>query len=163
VHNSGRSQIAAAVTRRLAGDRVRVRTAGTRPAAEPDRMTETVLARRGLDGLIEFPRELTDDIVRASGVIVTMGCGDACPVYPGRRYLDWPLDDPAGRPIEEVERIVDDITARVRALLAEIDAAEVSTAAGTFDAGPADAGTTAAGRFVQTAVNGSPSRSAAAR
>jgi protein-tyrosine-phosphatase len=123
VHNSGRSQIAAAVTRRLAGDRVRVRTAGTRPAAEPDPMTETVLARRGLDGLIEFPRELTDDIVRASGVIVTMGCGDACPVYPGRRYLDWPLDDPAGRPIEEIERIVDDITARVRALLAEIDAA----------------------------------------
>jgi len=124
VHNTGRSQIAAAVTRRLAGDRVRVRTAGTRPVAEPDPMTETVLARRGLDGLIEFPRELTDDIVRASGVIVTMGCGDACPVYPGRRYLDWPLDDPAGRPIKEVERIVDDITARVRTLLAEIDAAE---------------------------------------
>lgn len=124
VHNTGRSQIAAAVTRRLAGDRIRVRTAGTRPAAEPSATTETVLARRGLDGLIEFPRELTDDIVRASGVIVTMGCGDSCPVYPGRRYLDWPLDDPAGRPIEEVERIVDDITARVRALLAEIDAAQ---------------------------------------
>ena len=123
VHNTGRSQIAAAVTRRLAGDRIRVRTAGTRPVAEPDAMTEKVLARRGLDGLIEFPRELTDDIVRASGVIVTMGCGDACPVYPGRRYLDWPLDDPAGRPIEEVERIVDDITARVRTLVAEIDAA----------------------------------------
>ncbi|MFI6424841.1 low molecular weight phosphatase family protein [Promicromonospora sp. NPDC050880] len=124
VHNTGRSQIAAAVTRRLAGDRVRVRTAGSRPAAEPDRTTETVLARRGLDGLIEFPRVLTDDVVRASGVIVTMGCGDACPVYPGRRYLDWPLDDPAGRPIEEVERIVDDITARVRDLLAEIDAGD---------------------------------------
>lgn len=124
VHNTGRSQIAAAVTRRLAGDRVRVRTAGTRPASEPDALTETVLARRGLDGLIEFPRELTDDIVRASGVIVTMGCGDSCPVYPGRRYLDWPLDDPAGRPVEEVERIVDEITARVRTLLAEIDAAE---------------------------------------
>jgi protein-tyrosine-phosphatase len=126
VHNTGRSQIAAAVTRRLAGDRVRVRTAGTRPVADPDSMTETVLARRGLDGLIEFPRELTDDIVRASGIIVTMGCGDSCPVYPGRRYLDWPLDDPAGRPIEEVERIVDDITARVRVLLAEIDAAEAA-------------------------------------
>jgi protein-tyrosine-phosphatase len=130
VHNTGRSQIAAAVTRRLAGDRIRVRTAGTRPVAEPDAMTETVLARRGLDGLIEFPRELTDDIVRASGVIVTMGCGDSCPVYPGRRYLDWPLDDPAGRPIEEVERIVDDITARVRALVAEIDAVEDSPATG---------------------------------
>jgi protein-tyrosine-phosphatase len=124
VHNTGRSQIAAAVTRRLAGDRIRVRTAGSRPVAEPDPMTERVLARRGLDGLIEFPRALTDDIVRASGVIVTMGCGDACPVYPGRRYLDWPLEDPAGRPIEEVERIVDDITVRVRALLAEIDTAE---------------------------------------
>lgn len=133
VHNTGRSQIAAAVTRRLAGDRVRVRTAGTRPVAEPDTMTETVLARRGLDGLIEFPRELTDDIVRASGVIVTMGCGDSCPVYPGRRYLDWPLDDPAGRPIEEVERIVDDITARVRVLLAEIDAADE---AGPLDSSP---------------------------
>jgi hypothetical protein len=93
-------------------------------------MTETVLARRGLDGLIEFPRELTDDIVRASGVIVTMGCGDSCPVYPGRRYLDWPLDDPAGRPIEEVERIVDDITARVRTLLVEIDAADEAVSAG---------------------------------
>jgi protein-tyrosine-phosphatase len=134
VHNTGRSQIAAAVTRRLAGDRIRVRTAGTRPVAEPDPMTETVLARRGLDGLIEFPRELTDDIVRASGVIVTMGCGDSCPVYPGRRYLDWPLDDPAGRPIEEVERIVDDITARVRVLLAEIDAADE---AGSLDSSPA--------------------------
>lgn len=133
VHNTGRSQIAAAVTRRLAGDRIRVRTAGTRPVAEPDPMTETVLARRGLDGLIEFPRELTDDIVRASGVIVTMGCGDSCPVYPGRRYLDWPLDDPAGRPIEEVERIVDDITARVRVLLAEIDAADE---AGSLDGSP---------------------------
>ncbi|WP_157237278.1 arsenate-mycothiol transferase ArsC [Promicromonospora sukumoe] len=124
VHNTGRSQIAAAVTRRLAGDRIRVRTAGTRPVSEPDQMTETVLARRGLDGLIEFPRELTDDIVRSSGVIVTMGCGDTCPVFPGRRYLDWPLDDPAGRPIEEVERIVDDVTARVQALIAEIDAAD---------------------------------------
>ena len=134
VHNTGRSQIAAAVTRRLAGDRVRVRTAGTRPGAEPDAMTETVLARRGLDGLIEFPRELTDDIVRASGVIVTMGCGDTCPVYPGRRYLDWPLDDPAGRPIEEVERIVDDITGRVRALLADIDAAEDQSTEGQVPA-----------------------------
>lgn len=124
VHNTGRSQIAAAVTRRLAGDRIRVRTAGTRPVSEPDPMTETVLARRGLDGLIEFPRELTDDIVRTSGVIVTMGCGDTCPVFPGRRYLDWPLDDPAGRPIEEVERIVDDVTVRVRALIAEIDATD---------------------------------------
>ncbi|MGW2093460.1 arsenate-mycothiol transferase ArsC [Promicromonospora sukumoe] len=135
VHNTGRSQIAAAVTRRLAGDRIRVRTAGTRPVSEPDTMTETVLARRGLDGLIEFPRELTDDIVRTSGVIVTMGCGDACPVFPGRRYLDWPLDDPAGRPIEDVERIVDEITARVRALVAEIDAtADTSDVAATYAA-----------------------------
>jgi protein-tyrosine-phosphatase len=140
VHNTGRSQIAAAVTRRLAGDRVRVRTAGTRPVAEPSAMTEKVLARRGLDGLIEFPRELTDDIVRASGVIVTMGCGDSCPVYPGRRYLDWPLDDPAGRPIEEVERIVDDITARVRALLTEIDAEiDATDESARTDADPVEA------------------------
>jgi protein-tyrosine-phosphatase len=143
VTNTGRSQIAAAVTRRLAGDRIRVRTAGTRPVAEPDAMTETVLARRGLDGLIEFPRELTDDIVRTSGVIVTMGCGDSCPVYPGRRYLDWPLDDPAGRSIEEVERIVDDITTRVRALIAEIDAVEDSPGSG---ADPLPAGLTRGGR-----------------
>ncbi len=139
VHNTGRSQIAAAVTRRLAGDRIRVRTAGSRPASEPDPMTESVLARRGLDGLIEFPRELTDDIVRASGVIVTMGCGDACPVYPGRRYLDWPLDDPAGRPVEEVELIVDDITARVRSLIAEIDAVAERSGAG-LSVHPSDGG-----------------------
>lgn len=152
VHNTGRSQIAAAVTRRLAGDRIRVRTAGTRPVSEPDPMTETVLARRGLDGLIEFPRELTDDIVRTSGVIVTMGCGDTCPVFPGRRYLDWPLDDPAGRPIEEVERIVDDVTARVRALIAEIDAADDPARAATPSASsavpglPAGAAVAAAGQ-----------------
>lgn len=139
VHNTGRSQIAAAVTRRLAGDRVRVRTAGSRPAAGPDPMTEAVLARRGLDGLVEFPRVLTDDVVRASGVIVTMGCGDACPVYPGRRYLDWPLDDPAGRPVEEVERIVDDITARVRALLAEIDAVDGAEETGILGRRPRSA------------------------
>ncbi|MCP2265097.1 low molecular weight phosphatase family protein [Promicromonospora thailandica] len=140
VDNTGRSQIAAAVTRRLAGDRVRVRTAGIRPAAREDAMTETVLARRGLDGLVEFPRLLTDDVVRASGIIVTMGCGDACPVFPGRRYLDWPLADPAGRPLEEVERMVDDITDRVRALLAEIDTADGSVGVppdAAPDAGPA--------------------------
>ncbi|MCF4120332.1 low molecular weight phosphatase family protein [Antribacter sp. KLBMP9083] len=133
VHNQGRSQIAAALTRRLVGDRIRVRTAGTRPAATADPVVRAVLARRGLDGLVEFPRPLTDELVRASGFIVTMGCGDACPVLPGRRYLDWPLDDPAGRSVAEVEQIVDDIAGRVRGLVAEIEA----TAPVTAGAGPA--------------------------
>lgn len=135
VHNQGRSQIAAALTRKLVGDRIRVRTAGTRPAANADPVVRAVLAQRGLDGLVEFPRPLTDELVRASGIIVTMGCGDACPVLPGRRYLDWPLDDPAGRPVAEVERIVDDIAGRVRGLVAEIEAMAPDAAG----AGPADA------------------------
>ncbi|WP_206074468.1 low molecular weight phosphatase family protein [Antribacter gilvus] len=121
VHNQGRSQIAAAVLRHLAGDRLRVRTAGSRPASAPDATVRSVLARRGLDGLVEFPRPLTPELVRASGVIVTMGCGDACPVLPGRRYLDWPVDDPSGRTPAEVERIVDDVTARVQSLVEELD------------------------------------------
>jgi protein-tyrosine-phosphatase len=123
VRNSGRSQIAAATMRALAGDRVRVRTAGTVPASAMDPAVRTELKRRGLDGLAELPRPLTDEVVRASGVVVTMGCGEACPVFPGRRYVDWPLDDPAGKPPREVRRIADEIAERVQALLAEIDAA----------------------------------------
>lgn len=122
VRNSGRSQIAAATLRALAGDRVRVRTAGTVPAAALDPGVRAELKRRGLDGLAELPRPLTDEVVRASGVVVTMGCGEACPVFLGRRYVDWPLDDPAGKPPHEVRRIADEITERVQALLAEIDA-----------------------------------------
>ncbi|RPF23412.1 low molecular weight phosphatase family protein [Myceligenerans xiligouense] len=124
--NAGRSQIAGAVLRSLAGNRVRVRTAGTVPSGPLDPGVRAELDRRGLGGLAELPRPLTDEVVRASRVVVTMGCGDACPVLPGRRYLDWPLDDPAGRPPAEVRRITDDITERVRKLLDEISAAQIS-------------------------------------
>lgn len=121
VHNSGRSQIAAAALRTLVGNRVRVRTAGSTPAGVVDPGVRDELARRGLDRLIEIPRPLTDEVVRASGVVVTMGCGDACPVLPGRRYVDWPVEDPTGQTPEKVRQIADDITDRVHVLLAEID------------------------------------------
>ncbi|WP_407319587.1 ArsR family transcriptional regulator [Isoptericola halotolerans] len=120
VHNSGRSQIAAAVLRAAAGDRVRVRTAGTRPWSQIDPAVRYELARRGIDQLTELPRPLTDEVVRASGVVVTLGCGDACPVVPGRQYRDWPIVDPVGRSAAEIRRIVDDITARVQDLLNEL-------------------------------------------
>lgn len=121
VHNSGRSQIAAATLRALAGDRVRVRTAGTVPAGNLDPGVRAELRRRGLDRLADLPRPLTQEVVRASAVVVTMGCGEACPVLPGRRYVDWPLDDPAGKSPPEVRRIADEITERVQTLLTEID------------------------------------------
>jgi len=120
VRNAGRSQIAAAVLRSVAGDRVRVRTAGSVPAASIDPVVREELARRGLDALTEFPRPLTDEVVRASGVVVTMGCGDACPVFPGRRYVDWAVEDPSGRTPADVARIVDDITERVHDLVRDI-------------------------------------------
>lgn len=120
VRNAGRSQIAAAVMRSVAGEQVRVRTAGSVPAASIDPAVRAELARRGLDALTEFPRPLTDEVVRASGVVVTMGCGDACPVYPGRRYVDWAVEDPSGRSPQDVARIVDDITGRVHDLVREI-------------------------------------------
>ncbi|GAB4086288.1 hypothetical protein GCM10028784_29180 [Myceligenerans cantabricum] len=125
-HNAGRSQIAGAVLRSMAGGRVRVRTAGTAPSGPLDRGVRAELDRRGLGGLAELPRPLTDEVVRASSVVVTMGCGDACPVLPGRRYLDWPLDDPAGQPPAKVRRIVDEITERVRGLLDAISPSEIS-------------------------------------
>ncbi|WP_418275924.1 low molecular weight phosphatase family protein [Isoptericola jiangsuensis] len=120
VRNAGRSQIAAAVLRSAAGSRVRVRTAGSAPSARLDPIVRAELDRRGLTGLTELPRPLTDEVVRASGVVVTMGCGDACPVLPGRRYVDWAVPDPSGRPAGEVARIVDDITSRVHDLLREL-------------------------------------------
>lgn len=120
VRNAGRSQIAAVLLRSLGGERVHVRSAGSAPAATLDPAVRNELARRGLDALTEFPRPLTDEVVRASDVVVTMGCGDACPVLPGRRYLDWAVPDPLGRPPHEVAMIVDDIAARVSALVREI-------------------------------------------
>ena len=120
VQNAGRSQLAAAILRQLAGDRVVVRTAGSAPADAVRSSVVAALDEIGVPLGGEFPKPLTDEAVRAADVVVTMGCGDACPVYPGRRYLDWPVDDPVGRPMDEVRRIRDDVDARVRELLASL-------------------------------------------
>jgi arsenate reductase len=121
VHNAGRSQMAAALLDHHAGGRVRVRSAGSTPADEVNPAVVRALAEVGLDVTKEFPKPLSDELARAADVIVTMGCGDACPVFPGKRYLDWQLDDPAGLPVERVRPIRDEIDRRVRALLAELD------------------------------------------
>ncbi len=120
VRNAGRSQMAAALTADRSGGRVHVRSAGTDPAEEINPAVVTALAEIGLDVDQEFPKPLTDDAVREADVVVTMGCGDACPVYPGKRYEDWPLDDPEGKPLDEVRRIRDEIDERVRDLLGRI-------------------------------------------
>lgn len=124
VHNAGRSQMAAALLDHHAGGRVVVRSAGSSPGDRVNLVVIEALAEWGIDVSREFPKPLTDGLARAADVLVTMGCGDACPVYPGKRYLDWELADPAGRPIEEVRPIRDQIDRRVRALLAELDEAE---------------------------------------
>jgi len=113
--------MASAILRHLGGDRVHVRTAGSDPAGQLRSSVVTALDEIGVPVAGEYPKPLTDEVVRAADVVITMGCGDACPVYPGRRYLDWQLDDPAGRPLTEVRRIRDDIEARVRSLLAELE------------------------------------------
>ncbi|MDT0141748.1 metalloregulator ArsR/SmtB family transcription factor [Microbacterium sp. PRC9] len=120
VQNSGRSQLAAGILRHLAGDRVGVRSAGSAPGPELRTSVVQALDEIGVSVGGEFPKPLTDDVVRAADVVVTMGCGDSCPVYPGRRYLDWPLEDPVGKPMVTVRSIRDDIEGRVRALLDEI-------------------------------------------
>jgi protein-tyrosine-phosphatase len=120
VHNAGRSQMAAALLDHHAAGRVRVRSAGSAPAAEINPAVRAVMAERGLDLSKEFPKPLTGEAVRAADVVITMGCGDVCPVFPGKRYLDWRLPDPAGQPVENVRPIRDEIDARVRALLAEL-------------------------------------------
>lgn len=120
VHNAGRSQAAAALLTHHAAGRVEVRSAGSAPAGEINPSIRAVLAERGIDISQEFPKPLTDELPRTADVIVSMGCGDACRIYPGKRYLDWELEDPAGRPVDEVRHIVEDIDQRVRALLAEL-------------------------------------------
>jgi arsenate reductase len=120
VQNAGRSQMAAGILRQLAGDAVRVLTAGSAPAAGIRPAVVGVLDEIGVAIGDEYPKPLTDEVVRAADVVVTMGCGDACPVYPGRRYLDWDLDDPVGKPVDEVRGIRDDIEGRVRGLLGEL-------------------------------------------
>jgi arsenate reductase len=120
VHNAGRSQMAAALLDHHAAGRVHVRSAGSAPADRVNPAVAAALAEIDLDISKEFPQPLTDEVARAADVIVTMGCGDACPVYPGKRYLDWQLPDPAGKPLEEVRPIRDEIDRRVQALLAEL-------------------------------------------
>ena len=120
VHNAGRSQMAAALLHHHAGGKVLVRSAGSAPAESVNPAVVTVMAELGLDLTGEFPKPLTTEAVRAADVVITMGCGDACPVFPGKRYLDWQLEDPAGQGIEAVRPIRDEIDRRVRALLAEL-------------------------------------------
>ncbi len=120
VHNAGRSQMAAALLDHYAQGRVEVRSAGSAPAATIHQGVKEAMAAQGISLDQAFPKPLTAEIVETSDVVVTMGCGDACPVYPGKRYLDWELDDPAGRSLEDVRPIRDEIDRRVRALLGEV-------------------------------------------
>ena len=120
VHNAGRSQMAAALLEHHAGGRVRVRSAGTEPSDEIDPNVVAAMAERGLDVVAARPRGLRDDDLRDADVVITMGCGDACPVVPATRYLDWDLPNPAGRPLAEIRPIRDDIERRVVDLLREL-------------------------------------------
>jgi len=122
VQNAGRSQMAAGILRHLAGDRVHVRTAGSDPADAIRSVVVTALDEIGVPVGGEYPKPLTDEIVRAADFVITMGCGDACPIYPGRTYLDWDLEDPVGLPLSRVRDIRDDIESRVRDLLASLPA-----------------------------------------
>jgi arsenate reductase len=119
-HNAGRSQMALGFFRQLAGDRAVAWSGGSEPATELNPVAVRAMTEVGIDITSEFPKPWTDEIVRAADVVVTMGCGDECPYFPGRRYEDWTLDDPAGQDIETVRRIRDQIERRVRTLLGEL-------------------------------------------
>jgi arsenate reductase (thioredoxin) len=121
VHNAGRSQMAAAFARVLGAGRVAVVSGGSEPAASLNPAVVAAMAEKGIDIGAEVPRRWSDDDIRMADVVVTMGCGDSCPFYPGRRYEDWELEDPAGKPVEVVRGIRDEIEGRVRALLAEVE------------------------------------------
>ncbi|MER5369462.1 arsenate reductase ArsC [Streptomyces sp. NPDC002722] len=120
VHNAGRSQMAAAFLTHLAGDRIEVRSAGSAPADTVNPAAVAAMAEAGIDMSAQTPRILTTEAVQASDVVITMGCGDTCPVFPGKRYFDWRLDDPAGQGVEAVRPIRDEIERRVRGLLTEL-------------------------------------------
>jgi protein-tyrosine-phosphatase len=120
VHNAGRSQMAAALLDRYANGRVRVTSAGSEPVSEVNRAVVAAMEEIGLDLSKEYPKPLTDEVIGTADVLVTMGCSDACPVYPGKRYLDWELPDPAGKSLEEVRPIRDEIDRRVQELLTEL-------------------------------------------
>ena len=119
-HNAGRSVAARVLLDHYGQGRIVVRSAGSAPGDEINPAVAQLLVERGLDASREFPKPLTDEAARAADVVITMGCGDACPVFPGKRYLDWDLADPAGKPVEEVRPIVDEIDARARALASEL-------------------------------------------
>ena len=121
VHNAGRSQMAMGFFQHLAGDAAVAWSGGSEPGYEINPSAIAAMSERGIDITGEFPKPWTEEIVRAADVVVTMGCGDACPVFPGKRYLDWPLDDPAGQSPEDVRPIRDEIERRVRQLLADLD------------------------------------------
>jgi arsenate reductase len=120
VQNAGRSQLAAALLRQMAGEQVHVRTAGSKPSGQIDPVVVEALDEIGVPVVAEFPKPLTDEVVQAADVVITMGCGDACPIYSGRRYLDWPILDPVGRPIPEVRSIRDEIAGRLKLLCQEM-------------------------------------------
>ncbi len=122
VHNAGRSQMAAGYLRYLAGDRVRVLSAGTEPKEHINPSAIEAMAEEGIDIATNTPQVLTTESVKESDYVITMGCGDACPFFPGKTYLDWPLDDPAGLGVDGVRPIRDEIRSKVEALIAEIDA-----------------------------------------
>jgi len=120
VHNAGRSQMAAGFLTHLSGGQVEVRSAGSLPGNQVNPAAVEAMAEVGIDISHQTPKILTTDSVQASDVVITMGCGDACPIFPGKRYLDWNLDDPAGQGVQAVRPIRDEITTRVQALLAEL-------------------------------------------
>ena len=121
VHNAGRSQMAAGYLQALAGDRVEVRSAGTAPRDTVNPSAVAAMLEEGIDISANTPKVLTDEAVKDSDYVITMGCGDTCPYFPGKTYLDWPLDDPAGQGVDAVRPIRDAVRAKVEALIAEID------------------------------------------
>jgi protein-tyrosine-phosphatase len=127
VHNAGRSQMAAGLLDRQADGRIQVLSAGSAPAREIHPAVVEAMAELGIDISREHPKPLTDDAVRAADVVVTMGCGDACPVFPGKRYVDWDIPDPAGKTLGEVRQIRDEIERRVRAMVEELVPADLSS------------------------------------
>ena len=137
-HNAGRSVAARVLLDHYGEGRVLVRSAGSDPGDDINPAVAQILSDRGLDVSKEFPKPLTDEAARSADVIITMGCGDACPVYPGKRYLDWDLTDPAGRSVDEVRPIIDDIDRRARELLAELLARPIGL--GAVPAAPAHDG-----------------------
>lgn len=120
VHNAGRSQMAAGYLKHLSGDSIEVRSAGTEPGEKVNPAAVEAMAEEGIDISVNFPKKLTDEAVMDSDYVITMGCGDTCPYFPGKTYLDWPLDDPAGQGVEAVRPIRDAVRRKVEALIEEI-------------------------------------------